>query len=393
MDFQGSGAMEVEELPLFHFGESVSLMESLPLKCAAGCRRRVAGGGLQAAGCRADCEKPQLAARIHIAKGWERTLNHDSRFWSLPATREALTKWIQSALAEDAADADLTAPLMSGPRAMDGGGDLAGVGVITSKQTGVICGLEAARMTFEILDPNLKVIDSVDDGTLVQPGDSVFVVESKVVHLLAGERIALNICGHLSGVATATAVMVAKAGDVTIYDTRKTIPGIRLFQKYAVTVGGGKNHRMSLADFPMFKENHRRLLGHMHPEFSKDPLKEIAWIRQSLEEEGYRGPISIEIEDEESLRACLLQGIEIILVDNVPPGELKRWLEKARNDQIAVDTSRLEASGGIDLERLQEHVESGVGRISVGAITHSVGNFDLSMSIDPFDAEKRPKSD
>ena len=321
------------------------------------------------------------------------TLTFDTQFWGLPATQAALTAWINSALEEDTATRDLTAPLLKVPGSLGDEDKLAGTGVITAKQCGVICGLEAVRKTFEILDPNLEVTYTLKDGSVVSKGDRVFVANSAAVNLLAGERTALNICGHLSGIATATADLVKIAEEIAIFDTRKTIPGIRKFQKYAVTVGGGKNHRMSLSEFPMFKENHRALLQHLYPSFSADPQMEVAWIKEALLKNRYQGPISIEVEDEESLRACLIEGIEMILVDNVSPGELGEWLKRAQADGIPIDKSRLEASGGIDIQSLKGHAESGVGRISVGSITHSSAIFDLSMSVEPFEGRREISHD
>ena len=254
--------------------------------------------------------------------------------------------------------------------------------MITAKESGRICGLEAVRKTLEKLDATLQVSDQREDGQKVEPGDVVFRAIGSATALLAGERTALNLCSHLSGIATATAKLVEVAGDVRIYDTRKTLPGIRRFQKYAVTVGGGHNHRHSLAEFPMFKENHRALLQKTRTSLEGQPLEEVRWIRASLSRSGYMGPISIEVEDEESLRACLQEGIEVILVDNIPAATLSAWLEKAATDFGPIQHSRLEASGGIDARTLGEHARSGVGRISVGAITHSSRVLDLSMSVE-----------
>ena len=334
-------------------------------------------------------------------KDLENRLNHDTRFWSRPETQEALHEWIRSALLEDAASADLTAHVLSDSAVLsnstvfsdsgalsdfdsaDGVEKIPARGIITAKQSGVICGLEAVRQTLQTLEPEVRIVEMFADGTPVKPGDRVFVAESQAQPLLAGERTALNICSHLSGIATATARLVTCAGDVEILDTRKTLPGIRRFQKYAVTVGGGQNHRHDLSEFPMFKENHRALLQSLLPNLSKAPLEEVRWIKASLARHGYSGPISIEVEDEASLRACLQENIDMILVDNVLPEQLTQWLDRARADQLPVNPSQLEASGGIDAETLKDHATSGVGRISVGGITHSAKVLDLSMSVEP----------
>ena len=312
----------------------------------------------------------------------ESILNHDLSFWSQPETQTALEEWIDSALGEDSAESDLTAPVLLESAADSGRDSLSAKGVITAKANGVICGLEAVRVTLEKLDSGIRVIEALDDGCAVSAGEEVFVATGSATALLAGERTALNICSHLSGIATATARLVEAAGEVKIFDTRKTLPGLRRFQKYAVTVGGGCNHRHDLADFPMFKENHRAILQKSQPQLSGNPLEEVRWIKSALSRNGFSGPISIEVEDEASLRACLKEGIEVILVDNIPPATLTEWIERALQDQIPVEASHLEASGGIDGETLRTHASSGVGRISVGAITHSSRVLDLSMSVE-----------
>lgn len=302
---------------------------------------------------------------------------------------------------EDAAGADLTAPVLRNSvlphsageesaagenpaveNSGEGRNPLIARGVITAKAHGVICGLEAVEQVLKHLDPELRTVETRADGCVVKPGEEIFVATGLATSLLAGERTALNICSHLSGIATATANLVQIAGGVKIYDTRKTLPGIRRFQKYAVTVGGGNNHRHDLADFPMFKENHRAILQKSRPQLAGNPLEEVRWIKSELAREGYSGSISIEVEDEASFRACLEEGIEVILVDNISPSALAKWIDRARLDQIPVDGSHLEASGGIDGDTLAEHASSGVGRISVGAITHSSKVLDLSMSVE-----------
>jgi nicotinate-nucleotide pyrophosphorylase (carboxylating) len=307
----------------------------------------------------------------------EKTLTDFSEFWQRKETQVHLGSWIQSALEEDAATRDLTAVLLK-----NGNESSRARAVIIAKAPGVLCGVEAVVQTFIALDPHLVIRHCAEDGSHVSAGEKVFEADSQAHLLLAGERTALNICGHLSGISTATAEMVSQAGSVSILDTRKTMPGIRRFQKHAVLVGGGVNHRFDLADFPMFKENHRALIQQEMPELKQKPDAEMSWIRQRLLEEGYTGTIAIEVEDEASMRACLNAGIEIILVDNIPPAQLREWLERAKADGLSVDSSRLEASGGIDQGSLVEHASSGVGRISVGAITHSSPILDLSMSVE-----------
>ena len=307
-------------------------------------------------------------------------VSHDStdleRFWTLKETLLPLEQWISTALEEDRARDDGTMVLFDPPV-------VRGRAVVTSRQQGVVCGTAAMAAVFEQLAADCQVIDRLSDGQPVVEGSVLLVVDGPLVSLLAGERTALNIGSHLSGIATRTEALVSRSHGVQILDTRKTLPGIRIFQKQAVRSGGGVSHRGDLAQFPMVKENHREWLQRLNPQFADDPAAEVAFIVTRLRQAEESRPIAIEVEDEISFRACLEQRVDIILVDNTSPELLSRWIEAATEAGLSLETSAIEASGGIDEATVSGHAAAGVSRISCGAITHSAAALDLTLRIDP----------
>ncbi len=309
--------------------------------------------------------------------GNDRAGNDQEGFWDHPETRSRLLEWIDGALLEDRAGDDATARLFDDPVPE-------GRAVVTSRQTGIACGSLAMAEVFLRLNHSCQVRHRCLDGESLSVGSPLLIVEGPITTLLAAERTALNIGAHLSGVATRTSQLVERAGQVTILDTRKTMPGIRIFQKQAVRVGGGSSHRMDLAQFPMVKENHREWIQRLNPQLAGDRAAEIAFIVERLRGHGNDSPpLAIEVEDEESLLACLHHRVEIILVDNTDPQQLMEWLEKARGQGLDVESSAIEASGGIDEDTVSSHARAGIDRISCGAITHSAAALDLTMAIGP----------
>ena len=297
------------------------------------------------------------------------------QFWLRDDVDARLRDWIDAALLEDRATEDRTALLF------EGGEQANCCAVVSVREPGVICGTAAMSSVFERLDPDCQTLMRLPDGTSVAEGIDILVVEGPASILFGGERIALNIAAHLSGIATRTARLVERAGASTIFDTRKTIPGLRLFEKQAVRAGGGVSHRSHLAEFPLVKENHRDRIQTLHPELAQDPQAEVAFIHDTLRTGGVRGPIAIEVEDEESFRACLAGEIELILVDNVSPAQLEQWIDRARSDGLPLRFDQIEASGGIDETTVAAYAAAGAGRISSGAITHSAKALDLTMNI------------
>ncbi|MGE4618847.1 MAG: carboxylating nicotinate-nucleotide diphosphorylase [Planctomycetota bacterium] len=296
-------------------------------------------------------------------------------FWFRGDVRVQLLDWIDAALLEDRAVQDLTARLFQGQK------EQFCRGVISARQKGVVCGTAAMCAVFERLDPECQIRSRLSDGESVATGTEIMTLDGPAPVLFAGERIALNICAHLSGIATRTSQLVERVTGAAIYDTRKTIPGLRSFQKQAVRSGGGVSHRADLAEFPMVKENHREWIQTLNPDLVGDPLAEMDFIQKTFRDGGFEGPLAIEVEDEQSFQACLSHEIEIILVDNTDPHELELWIERARQSGLTVRPEQIEASGGIDESTVGAYGAAGAGRISSGAITHSAKALDLTMYV------------
>jgi len=234
------------------------------------------------------------------------------------------------------------------------------------KAAGVIAGLPFAEATFRAIEASAKFAVHAKDGDRVQPGDVVAELEAGVVTLLSGERTALNLLQRASGIATATRRYVdAIAGTkAKVYDTRKTAPGLRALDKYAVLCGGGQNHRIGLYDMFLIKNNHVDRAG------SITAAVERVRARKMPQQ------IMVEVRDAAELEEALGTRPDFILLDNMTPRQMRAAVERVAG---AVP---LEASGGITMESLREIAETGVDRISIGALTHSVQALDISMRIE-----------
>ena len=241
-----------------------------------------------------------------------------------------------------------------------------GAAYFVSKAEGVLCGLEVSMRVFELLDPTFQAVLHKKDGDMLKPGDIIAELSGKTRELLKGERTALNLIQHMSGIATATreAVDLVKGTNASIVDTRKTLPGLRPLQKYAVVCGGGKNHRYNLSDAAMLKDNHIDAGGGI--------TKAITSLRAKL---GHMVKIEVETRDLEELKEALAAKADIIMLDNMSPETMKEAV------RITDGKALLEASGGITKETLRAVAETGVDIISIGALTHSVKAFDISMKI------------
>ncbi len=236
-----------------------------------------------------------------------------------------------------------------------------------AKSDGVLCGINIALRVFEILQPQGFTAEVYkNDGDVLQKGDIIAEIHGKTKAILKGERTALNLIQHMSGVATATAkaVKLVKGTNASIADTRKTLPGLRPLQKYAVTVGGGKNHRYNLSDAAMLKDNHVDAGGGI--------AAAVAKLKARL---GHMTKIELEVRNLDELGQALEAGVDVIMLDNMST-EMMR-------DAVAITNGRalLEASGGITDDRIREIAETGVDIISMGALTHSVTAFDISLKI------------
>ncbi len=244
--------------------------------------------------------------------------------------------------------------------------DARGVAQFAAREAGVVAGLGVAALVFAyVLGDEVEVTERVADGTRVEPGDVVMRVSGPTRGLLTAERTALNFASHLSGVATATSHWVAalEGTKAHVLDTRKTLPGLRSMQKYAVRCGGGVNHRFGLSDMAMVKDNHVIAAGGVVPAFEA-----VAAAHPEI-------PVEVEVTDLDQLRELLDAGCERILLDNMTDDQM------AEAVQITDGLATLEASGGLTLERARDVAETGVDFISVGALTHSVKVFDLGMDL------------
>jgi nicotinate-nucleotide pyrophosphorylase (carboxylating) len=238
--------------------------------------------------------------------------------------------------------------------------------VIAAREAGVIAGLPLARAAFCQMDANIGFEAWVADGAVVQPGEIVARVEGPARAVLSAERVALNYVGRLSGVASLTATYAARIAHTKakICDTRKTTPLMRAFEKYAVRCGGGANHRFGLDDAVLIKDNHLAVAGGVAPA-----------LRAAKTFVGHLMKIEIEVDTLDQLTEVLAEGADAVLLDNMPPADLRRAVEMVAGRMIC------EASGGVTLETVGAIAETGVDLISVGALTHSARVLDLGLDM------------
>lgn len=235
-----------------------------------------------------------------------------------------------------------------------------------AKDSGVLCGIEVAKRVFELVGGDVEFTILMHDGAKVQKGDIIAELYGSTLTLLKGERTALNLLQHMSGISTAAnkCVELVAGTNAQVTDTRKTLPGLRALQKYAVTVGGGKNHRFNLSDAAMLKDNHIDAYGGI--------TAAVTALREKI---GHTTKVEVEVRTLDELREALDVKCEIIMLDNMSCDEMRRAVE------IADGRALLEASGNITLENIRSVAETGVDIISLGALTHSVKCFDISMKI------------
>jgi nicotinate-nucleotide pyrophosphorylase (carboxylating) len=282
-----------------------------------------------------------------------------------PVENEAFRRLANMALEEDLGSAgDLTSQAIIPA-------NLTGRAVLVARQPGILAGLPAAQQTFALVDATLSFETLHEDGSSLKPGDQLAVVQGRMRSILTAERTALNFVQRLSGVATQTHRYVdAVAGlPCQILDTRKTTPGWRLLEKYAVRQGGGHNHRMGLHDGILIKDNHlAALLGHA------DAVAEA--VRLARQKHGSSVPLEIEVDTLTQMDVALRAFPDIVLLDNMPPADMREAVR--RRDAVAPGVL-LEASGGVTLDTVRSIAESGVDRISVGALTHSAPALDIAL--------------
>lgn len=266
---------------------------------------------------------------------------------------------IKTALLEDINYCDVTTDYLIPAEQM-------GKGKLVAKAEGILCGVEVAARVFELIDSDIKIEILIKDGESVKYGDEIMRLEGRTASLLKGERTALNLIQHMSGIATAAnqATKLVEGTNASIADTRKTLPGMRPLQKYAVMTGGAKNHRYNLSDAAMLKDNHIDAAGGI--------TEAVTALRKKI---GHMTKIEVETRNLDELKEALAVGADIIMLDNMSPELMKEAVEITNGRAV------LEASGGITNETLRAVAESGVDIISIGALTHSVKAFDISMYI------------
>jgi len=235
---------------------------------------------------------------------------------------------------------------------------------LRTRQPGAIAGLDAARYVFDVFDPELKFETSVSDGDRVEAGRVLAVVEGKARSILSAERTALNLLGRMSGVASQTALLVdaVEGTGARISDTRKTMPGLRALDKYAVRMGGGVNHRFGLYDAVLIKDNHIAAVGSI--------TTAVESVRARF---GHTVTVEVEVETLSQLEELLETDTDTVLLDNMAPMELAEAVEMVGGRMAT------EASGGVTLETVREIAEAGVDVISVGWITHSAPQLDIGL--------------
>ena len=268
---------------------------------------------------------------------------------------------IDNALKEDIGDGDHSS-LSCVPA------DAIGHAQLIVKDTGILAGVELAERIFHRYDPTMKITVFIKDGTPVKFGDIAFEIEGSSRSILATERLVLNFMQRMSGIATQTNKIVSLLDGCStkLLDTRKTTPGIRYMEKWAVRIGGGHNHRFALYDMIMLKDNHIDYAGGIP--------QAIARTNEYLIKSGKKLKIEVEVRNEEELQQVLEIGmVDRIMLDNFTPERIKAVLS------TIPDTYETEASGGITLETIREFAETGVDYISVGALTHSFKSLDMSL--------------
>ncbi|MCM1024263.1 MAG: carboxylating nicotinate-nucleotide diphosphorylase [Prevotella sp.] len=235
-----------------------------------------------------------------------------------------------------------------------------------AKAEGVLCGIDCALRVFELIDGDVKSEIKIRDGEKVSNGDVIATVTARTKTILKGERTALNILQHMSGISTETAkyVKCCERTSCVVSETRKTMPGLRALEKYAVTMGGGKNHRFNLSDGAMLKDNHIDAYGSI--------VDAVFALRHKV---GHMVKIEVEVRNEEELLEALESSADIIMLDNMTVEEMAHCVNLANGMAV------IEASGNITLENAAAIAHTGVDIISVGALTHSVKAFDISLKI------------
>lgn len=280
-------------------------------------------------------------------------------------TDAVIEEIVGRALSEDHASEDVTTDALIPV-------DQQGIARLISEAPGILAGINIAFKVFHKINPTLKIDSRIEDGSRMQSGDVIAIIEGEIAGILKAERVALNFLQRLSGIATETNryVEAVKGLPVYILDTRKTTPGLRMLEKYAVKIGGGKNHRMNLTDGILIKDNHLAALRYRG-------LNLQAIVMKARKNANPRLQIEVEVSTPQEALQAVEAGAEIIMLDNM-------CLEDMRLAVTLVHgRASIEASGGITLDKVRAVAETGVNYISIGALTHSVKSLDISLDVRP----------
>jgi nicotinate-nucleotide pyrophosphorylase (carboxylating) len=271
---------------------------------------------------------------------------------------------IDRALAEDLSKGDVTTETLIP-------GDRQGTGFIVAKKEGILAGINVAKQVFHQADPELKVEALLEDGTRVEPGSKVARVSGSIASILKAERVALNFLQRLSGIASETNryVEAVKGLPVRIMDTRKTTPGLRSLEKHAVKAGGGENHRMSLGDGVLIKDNHLAALRSQGLN-----IREI--VAKARQNSPQRLPVEVEVGTVSEALEAVEAGADIVMLDNMNLEDMRKATKSIHGRAL------IEASGGITLDNVRAVAETGVDFISIGALTHSARALDISLELE-----------
>ena len=283
----------------------------------------------------------------------------------LQSSEEQIDHIIDLALAEDISHGDVTSAALIPP-------ELEGKASILVKAEGVLAGGEVAEKVFLKVDPSLKIEILIKDGTKIKSGDITATIVGQVISILKAERVAINFLSKLSGIASETAQYIAKTQGLNakITDTRKTTPGLRLLEKYAVRMGGGQNHRFHLGDGILIKDNHLVALRALGMSLKDIVAKAKQNAPQDLK-------VEVEVNTTQEVRDAVESGADIIMLDNMNPDEMRHVVS------LIPSRVKIEASGGITLANVQAAAETGVNLISIGALTHSSKTLDISLELEP----------
>jgi nicotinate-nucleotide pyrophosphorylase (carboxylating) len=284
---------------------------------------------------------------------------------SLKSEWKQVERIVGGALSEDLISADVTTEALIPT-------NIRGKASILVKRDGIVAGIEVAKEVFRQVDPSVRFKALVKDGAKVVKGQVIATLRGRVASILKGERTALNFLQHLSGIATETAryVDAVSGTKAVITDTRKTLPGLRMLEKYAVRVGGGKNHRLNLADGVLIKDNHLAALR-------SRGIRLCEVVKRARKKAPQTLKIEVEVGSVEEALEALSAGVDVIMLDNMKLEDMRKVVKLVKGRAL------LEASGGITLDNVRSVAETGVDFISIGALTHSSRALDMSLELEP----------